>query len=232
MNLLLKNFQVSIPRIISVEGSIGAGKSSLLGELQNYISKENRTDIIILREPVEEWESVRDVDGNSILWLFYSDPVKYALAFQTLVCTTMVSALRAAAQNNPECRIIICERSLAVSRYVFAKMLHDTQQFGGEVQYNIYCRTFDELAELYNVHDIIFMNCSPKVCHERIIRRSRQGEAGVSLDYLERLEKYYLDWLHNMKVPILNIDVNIEVKYGSIDVSRTWIDNVLAFIDK
>lgn len=63
------------PRVFSIEGNIGAGKTTILEQI-------NHPKIFVLREPVEEWMNLRDSDGNNILSNFYKDPKKYGFAFR------------------------------------------------------------------------------------------------------------------------------------------------------
>ena len=57
-----------MPVVLSIEGNIGSGKSTILKFL-----KENNTtnDIIFLKEPVDKWENIKDVEGTTILEHFY-----------------------------------------------------------------------------------------------------------------------------------------------------------------
>ena len=63
--------------IISVEGNIGSGKSSLVKQIKLSLSK-NTLDkpIFFLQEPVEEWGNIKDKDGNTVLEEFYKDKKK------------------------------------------------------------------------------------------------------------------------------------------------------------
>ena len=51
--------------IVSIEGNIGSGKSTLLERLREEF-KDNQY-VRFLREPVDEWEKIRDKDGNTML---------------------------------------------------------------------------------------------------------------------------------------------------------------------
>jgi deoxyadenosine/deoxycytidine kinase len=87
------HFEPDKPVIISIEGNVGAGKSTLLREIKDRIEKEGIKDIMVLEEPVEEWNLVNDGTHN-IIELFYSNPKKYALVFQTLVTLTTIKKLQ------------------------------------------------------------------------------------------------------------------------------------------
>ena len=51
-------------RIVSIEGNIGSGKSTLLANLKKYFNKE--TNIVFLKEPVDEWSNIKDENGTTI----------------------------------------------------------------------------------------------------------------------------------------------------------------------
>ena len=54
--------------IISIEGNIGSGKSSVIREL-----KKKYKQFYYLEEPVDSWTNVKDDNGNTILDLFYGE---------------------------------------------------------------------------------------------------------------------------------------------------------------
>jgi deoxyadenosine/deoxycytidine kinase len=73
-----------IPKIVSIEGNIGAGKSTLIQALrERYIQGKYRI-IVILEEPVEIWNTVEE-DGETLLEKFYKDPVKHGFTLQTMI---------------------------------------------------------------------------------------------------------------------------------------------------
>jgi len=80
------------PRILTIEGNIGAGKSTFLGELQKRYAERN--DILFLLEPVGIWESVVDDQGKHMLEKFYENPQKYSFAFQVLAFSTRLKLIR------------------------------------------------------------------------------------------------------------------------------------------
>ena len=59
--------------ILSIEGNIGSGKSTIIEYLKNNY---NSNDIIFLPEPVNEWENIKDINNNTILQKFYAEKKK------------------------------------------------------------------------------------------------------------------------------------------------------------
>ena len=109
------------PKVISIEGNIGAGKTTILEQL--LLRAANDPSIVFLREPVDNWSSIQSADGENILTKFYKDPARYAFTFQVMAYATRVSSLRKIICENPQCKLVICERSLEADRNIFAKML-------------------------------------------------------------------------------------------------------------
>ena len=101
-------------RIISIEGNIGSGKSTVLKALQDdeaeFLLSNN---IVVVPEPVEKWEQLKDPnDGQSILTKFYKEPKRYAFLLQIFIIETMIETIETAIMNNPDMKILLCERSI------------------------------------------------------------------------------------------------------------------------
>ena len=70
---------MSKPVIVSIEGNIGSGKTTIIENLEKHLIKDE--SIIFLREPLDVWEGVKDPKtGENILQKFYADPEKYSEA--------------------------------------------------------------------------------------------------------------------------------------------------------
>lgn len=99
-------------RIISIEGNIGSGKSTLLHHMKEAL-KDNE-DIVFLKEPVDEWETIRDKEGRTMLQKFYADQDRYSFAFQMMAYISRLALLKDCIRANPTATFIT-ERSLFVS---------------------------------------------------------------------------------------------------------------------
>jgi deoxyadenosine/deoxycytidine kinase len=193
------------PLIISIEGNIGTGKSTLLDNLKKVLDK----NIIVIKEPVDQWLQIMDKD-DSILNKFYQDPYKYSFSFQILVLKTMKDLLLNTMNENPECTLIICERSIMSSYQVFTKMLYD-DSYMNEIEYKIYKDLYDEWCHIGLPDKIIYLDNSAEICFDRIEKRNRLGENQISLEYLKKCEKYHELWFQHCSIPILKIGMNIEI---------------------
>jgi len=174
-------------KIVSIEGNIGGGKSTLLKKMREKYSTE--TDIVFVDEPVDDWEDIKDENGTSMLQLFYKDPNKHAFAFQMMAFISRFSKLKEAIDKNPGATIIT-ERSLYTDKMVFAQMLRDSNKIAYE-HHQIYLKWFETFASDYPISKIIYVNTPPNICYERIAIRSRNGESTIPLEYLENCHSYH-----------------------------------------
>lgn len=204
--------------IISIEGNIGSGKSTLFEKLKIHFA--NNKNIIFVREPVDIWESIQDENGTTILEKFYQDQIKYSFSFQIMAYISRINLLKETIKEHPGVTIIT-ERSLYTDKMVFAKMLYDTHKIE-YINYQIYLNLFDTFKNDFNVDNIIYIKTDPDVCYNRILKRARNGEKNISLDYLQLCNTY-----HNNMVDILQCDKivlngNVDI-YENVSQLNDWI---------
>jgi deoxyguanosine kinase len=221
--------------IISIEGNIGSGKSTLLANLKEHF-KDN-VDIVFLKEPVDEWAKIKDKNGTTILEKFYADQEKYSFPFQMMAYVSRIKELRTTVKeqkkNSLNPFIIITERSLYTDKMVFAKMLYDTGKIE-HVNYQIYLNWFDTFSDEFPVHKVVYVKTAPEKCHERIVKRSREGEDNIPLSYLKSCSFYHDNMLDKNLTTcvcetqlVLDGNVNIYKNTSQID---TWIEEITKFI--
>jgi len=224
----MSNFQTI--NMISIDGNIGSGKSTLMGELKTYFS--SNTNVVFLKEPVDEWETIKDENGTTILEKFYENPSKYGFSFQIMAYISRLNIMKQEFKKNPNA-IFISERSLFTDKLVFAKMLFDSGNIE-LVNYKIYLQWFNTFAEDFPVSKVIYVNTDPEICHQRIEKRSRTGESNIPLEYLQNCHKYHADMLDVSSTDCIckeqlvlngNIDMN-----KNKDQLTEWIQQVNTFI--
>jgi deoxyadenosine/deoxycytidine kinase len=217
---------------VSIEGNIGSGKSTLLRKLREKYS--NHKQIVFVDEPVEDWESIQNEHGMPMLQLFYSDQKTHAFAFQMMAFISRLSKLKEAVEKNPGA-LIVTERSLYTDQMVFAQMLRDSKQILYE-HHQIYLKWFDTFVVDFPVNKIIYVNTPPKICHERIAIRSRNGESVIPLEYLEKCHLYHNTMINPYSTKcvckdqlVLNGKINI---YENKEALEDWLEQIDVFIHK
>ena len=215
------------PIVLSLEGNIGAGKSTILNALEKHLG--NKSGWLFLKEPVHIWETIQDKDGKSILCKFYENPSKYAFSFQVMAFITRYQELKRMLKENPDCKGIICERSLEADKNIFAKMLHEDELMDS-MHYSIYDRYFQEYEGNFQLDGLIYIDASPEICFDRVQLRSRNGENNISLDYLKKCHKFHEQWMFNTKTPVLHLNVN-ENMHTANYVVQNWLQKITNFID-
>ncbi len=210
---------MSKPIIISIEGNIGSGKSTLLKNLKHFITEnansniEMYKNILFLREPVDQWEDIKDKNGDTMLSKFYADQEKYSFPFQMMAYISRLSLLKEAVEKNPNC-VIITERSLYTDKFVFAKMLYDIGKIE-DVNFAIYNKWFDTFANDFPVEKVVYVNADPEICDKRIHRRCRNGESNIPLSYLNSCHDYH-NVMINEKLQLK--EENLLVIDGNLDI--------------
>ena len=211
--------------IISIEGNIGSGKSTILSLLKEECKKNN--NIIFLQEPVLEWNEIKDNSGQTILSKFYGNQEKYSFAFQMMAYISRLSLLKKAIKEHPGA-IIVTERCLETDRHVFAKMLYDSGKIE-EVEYKIYLRWFDDFNEEVKINKMIYLKTLPETSYYRIEKRSRDGESSISLDYLIACDVYHQTMIDNIGIETMVINCDDDIEQNSA-VMEKWIDKIKNYI--
>jgi deoxyadenosine/deoxycytidine kinase len=199
------NIMRSTKGILSIEGNIGVGKSTLLDQLKahDYGSSQK---VVFMQEPVDHWSTIRNEAGDTILSCFYQDPGKYAFTFQVMAFTSRLADFKRLVKENPDCELIVCERSLEADRNIFAQIMRDQGSMEPMV-YQVYEMLYETTASEFPVSNIVYLDASPDTCLQRIAKRGRVGESGIGLDYLETCKSYYDKWLSDRE-NVVRIDVN------------------------
>jgi len=221
--------------IVSIEGNIGSGKSTLLSNLRQHY--ENSPNVVFLKEPVDEWEKIKDENGETILKKFYADQEKYSFPFQMMAYVSRLKVLRdtlKTIKTDTEDKniIIITERSLYTDKMVFAKMLYDSKKIE-HVNYQIYLNWFDTFSDEFPVNKVVYVKTTPNKCYQRIVKRSRTGEENIPLDYLASCSNYHDNMLDKQNLDCvcldqLILDGNIDI-YENKNQVNEWVNEIDKF---
>lgn len=218
----------STPCIVSIEGNIGSGKSTLLRYFSERQDNKEKCKFIFLQEPVDEWSTICDKQGITILEKFYGDKKKYAFSFQIMAYISRLAILKKAVDENPGA-IIVTERSLYTDRYVFAKMLYDAGNIE-EIDYLIYMKWFDTFIKEYPISRYVYVKTEPTVCHRRVNKRSRDGEDSISVEYLTSCHNYHEQMMfqQNKINSVMEINGNNEFE----QMKDKWCNAIITWLEK
>jgi len=218
------------PLILSLDGNIGSGKSSVMRYLEknlaNYCaSKGNTCKICFLQEPVSSWESIGDGNGKSIIAYFYENNERYSFAFQIMAYTSRMSLLKEALKEDYD--VIISERSIYTDKFVFAKSLYDAKKMS-LIEYTIYLNLFNEFQTIFQDLKIVYIRTCPEICDLRVQHRGRLGET-IPIEYLKDCHHYHDIWLNNPSAIeeglVLVINGNEETNTSQF-IDNTFYDEV------
>lgn len=213
---------MDMPLILSIDGNIGSGKSTLYADLQVYYA--NNSDICFVPEPVDEWSKIVDHQGTPILTNLYKDTSKYAFRFQMMAYISRLHLLRQKVKEN-KYKIIISERCVQTDKHVFAQMLYDDGMIDHD-EFQIYLNWFDAFLDDIKLGGIIYVRAEPSVCDDRVKIRAREGET-IALDYLTKCHNYHEQWLDNIPINKMVIDANVDTNTpDNKGIRLSWIKQI------
>jgi deoxyadenosine/deoxycytidine kinase len=195
------------PRVISLEGNIGAGKSTFLKLVERALVAQT------IFEPHEKWQYV---GGENLLERFYADGHRWAYTFQTYAFVTRVMEQEAHARKSlfP---LQILERSVFSDRYCFAKNAFE-QGLMNALEWKLYQEWFSWLVEGYVAQPagFIYLRTSPDICYERLKKRNRSEERNVTIEYLNTIHIKHEHWLIK-RLDISSVEEQVPVLVLSVD---------------
>jgi deoxyadenosine/deoxycytidine kinase len=216
-----------VPLLLSVEAIIGAGKSTLLEEL------DSRSDIVVVREPVELWQQQRG--GESLLSRYYGDQKANAFMFETYAMMSRVKALKQALPSvTPQTRAIVMERSWLSSRHSFAANSKDLGHLD-DLQDSLHEDLFNWGLESWpSLDGVVFIDLPVAVAQSRVAKRGRTSESTIPSDYQEALMAKHRQWLlgdgaNKFKGPVLVLDGKGDKSDGAIS---NMVTRVAEFVDR
>lgn len=174
--------------LVLVAGNIGAGKTSLTERLAARLNWTSG------------FESVAD---NPYLPDFYADMKSWSFHLQVFFLGHRAAQHKALA-SGPQSAII--DRSIYEDAYIFARALHELGNLD-ERDYGAYRQLYDLVVESLPAPALlIYLRAPVEVLIERITRRARSIESGITPDYLRLLDRYYDEWLADFSIcPVLMI---------------------------
>jgi deoxyadenosine/deoxycytidine kinase len=164
-------------KYVAIAGNIGAGKSSLTRILSDYF----------------KWEAYYErVDDNPYLSDFYEDMRRWSFNLQVFFLSSRFAHQRSieAAPHS-----IVQDRSIYEDVEIFARNLYEMGLMDGR-DFENYQELFALMTSYLRPPDLlIYLRASVPTLVRQIQSRGRDFESGIRIDYLERLNAHYEDWI-------------------------------------
>lgn len=197
-------------KFVAVAGNIGAGKSSLTRLLSDYF----------------KWEALFErVDDNPYLADFYEDMRRWSFNLQVFFLSSRFHQHRTI-ENMPHS--VVQDRTIYEDAEIFARNLHDMGLMSK--------RDFENYTELFGIMTsylrppdlLIYLRASVPTLVRHIQARGRAFESTIRIEYLERLNKLYENWIERYEAgPKMIIDVD-DYDYVNADDDRM---NIIGRVD-
>ncbi len=173
--------------IISIEGCIGVGKTSLTKKLSAALGGEGI---------YEEFEN------NPFLKDFYGNPDQFGFHVQStflfLQSKQFMKATELAIENN------VFSDFHPVKSKIFSRIV-----IKNKTEHDIIQKIYDRLfSDLDSKTLIVYLQASPEIILERIKLRGDKFTSDISGEYIESLINNYESFFENYKNPMISIDTN------------------------
>lgn len=177
-------------KYIAVAGNIGAGKSSLTGLLAKHFT----------------WQAFYEsVDDNPYLADFYEDMLRWSFNLQIYFLS---SRFRHQKEMLGQEVSLIQDRTIYEDVEIFAKNLHEMNLMSDR-DFNNYEALFREMSYYLRPPDLlIYLRAQVPTLVKQIQQRGRDYENTIRIDYLERLNRLYEDWIDRYPYEKLIIDTD------------------------
>ncbi|MEX0994131.1 MAG: deoxynucleoside kinase [Balneolaceae bacterium] len=177
-------------KYVAVAGNIGAGKSSLTGLLAKHF----------------RWKAYYEtVDSNPYLSDFYEDMRRWSFNLQIFFLSSRFRNQRNMLEKQTH---IIQDRTIYEDAEIFAKNLHEMGLISDR-DYHNYKILYNEIVTFLRPPDLlIYLKAEVSTLVRQIQQRGRDYESLIRIEYLERLNNLYEDWIQNYPHEKLIIDTD------------------------
>lgn len=177
-------------KYIAIAGNIGAGKSSLTELLGKNFG----------------WKTYYEsVDDNPYLSDFYEDMRRWSFNLQIYFLSSRFQHQKKLMELDES---LIQDRTIYEDVEIFAKNLHEMGLMSDR-DYKNYCALFDEMVQYLQAPNLlIYLRAEVPTLVRQIQQRGREYENTIRIEYLERLNRLYEDWIDRYDQEKLIIDTD------------------------
>ena len=174
--------------IISIDGNIGSGKSTIIETLMK-LSTHVTDEMAIYQEDVKSWSDEKWLE------LFYSDMSKHTFGFQTRILMSFSQLFTN--EKYPLKPFTFVERNKYSSMLIFSKnALYNN--YITQIEYDTLF-TLSTMLIKWTPHIVVYISTLPESCYERIKKRNRTGEDDISISYLREIHSLHNEYIQYMK---------------------------------
>jgi len=192
-------------KYVAIAGNIGAGKSSLTRIISDYF----------------KWKAFyEEVDENPYLQDFYEDMRRWSFNLQVFFLSSRFRHQRLIEQLPDS---VVQDRSIYEDAEIFARNLHEMNLMTTR-DYDNYRDLFSIMTSYLKAPDLlIYLRASVPTLVRHIQSRGREFETTIRIEYLERLNDHYENWIERYDLgPKLYIDVDT-LDFVNDDDDRTEV---------
>ncbi|MDX1637833.1 MAG: deoxynucleoside kinase [Balneolaceae bacterium] len=177
-------------KFIAIAGNIGAGKSSLTNLLARHFN----------------WEAFfESVDDNPYLSDFYDDMRRWSFNLQIYFLSSRFRHQKQMIERGDN---FIQDRTIYEDVEIFAKNLHEMGLMSDR-DFKNYQALFHEMTNYLRPPDLlIYLRAQVPTLVRQIQSRGREYESTIRIEYLERLNRLYEDWITEYPQEKLIIDTD------------------------
>lgn len=190
-------------KFIAVAGNIGAGKTSLTGLLAKHFN----------------WESFYEsVDDNPYLSDFYEDMRRWSFNLQIYFLSSRFRHQKQMLETEGR---FVQDRTIYEDVEIFAKNLHEMGLMSDR-DFENYEVLFNEMTDYLTPPSLlIYIRAQVPTLVEQIQQRGRDYENTIRIEYLERLNKLYENWIDRYPHEKIIIDTdNLDFVNNKKDLGR------------
>lgn len=209
------------PRIIFVEGVIGAGKTTFCDKLIEYLRNTHDLNAVMCEEPVGQWVE----DGT--LEASYTDPSRHSFSAQCHFFNTRVDAFQRVWDKHADTAdVIICERSMLSDKMFFITKLKQghVEQRWADAYFGLWSK-WQRLLPVSRPSFVVYLKVDCNTSMTRLAARGRAAEKSVASDYQQMLVTLHDEHL----LPSVTLPDKTTVPTVTLDGAVDFKDNAAVF---
>jgi deoxyadenosine/deoxycytidine kinase len=174
-------------RLITIEGNIGAGKTTL----STLLAKKLNARLVL-----------EEFSDNPFLPKFYADPDRYGFPLELFFMAERFKQLNELLKPD-------LFQQTTISDYLFVKCLLFAKVTLTEQEYQLYKRLFDIIhQQLIHPDMLVYLQAPVEKLQQNIHKRNRSYEQQIPDSYLQSIQQSYLSYIQQRKGVTLMVDAS------------------------